>query len=343
VTVTAELVATGTNVAVYADTSQPPGGFVQADYDAFAQLFDNQLFPADTMNFAGPTDIDGNGRIIVLFTPRVNELTPDGMADEEGVIAGFFHFNDLAIDLFPGTSNDGEILYMLVPDPTGVTGNVFEKSRVDSVVPPTAAHELEHCLSFGHRFITLGGGSDLGLLQDKWLEEGMAHVAEDLVDIDYGNVRRANRYMATPGSVSLKSDDTIEQRGAIFLFLRYIGDRFGEGVYRDIVQTRCRGELCVELATGVDFRQLVEEFFATLYLSQRGITSNPKFNFTSFDIQNDFAPLLITPRTIAEGSIDGLVQTMAANYYLLSGLDTPATAFRVTQSGDVRTIVVRTQ
>jgi hypothetical protein len=346
VTVTAELKTTGTHVLVYADVNQPTGSFTQTDYDNFAALFDGTIFPVDTMSFAPPTDVDGNGKVIVVFTPQVNQLTPDGTANSGGAITGFFHPPDLAKAMFPDVSNDGEILYLIVPDPNGETGNIFAKSRVDSVVPAVAAHEFEHVLSYGHRFLVMGGGSDPGLVQDRWLEEGMAHVAEDLNGIDFGNIQRVNRYLVDPGKISLKGADVIEQRGGIFLFLRYLGDRFGDGVYGDIVQTVCRGESCVELATGESFDRLLEDFFAALYLSQRGITSDPRFNFTSFDIQQDFDPLPVTPRAVADGGFGGTVQTAAGDYYALGGLDAPAALVNVageSAAAQIRTIVIRTQ
>lgn len=346
VTVTADLRATGTHVLVYADVNQPTGSFAQSDYDDFAALFDASIFPIDTTAFAPATDVDGNGKVIVVFTPQVNQLTPDGTAASGGAITGFFHPPDLAGGFFPSVSNDGEILYLIVPDPNGETGNVFEKSRVDSVVPPVAAHELEHVLSYGYRFITLGNGTDFGLVQDRWLEEGMAHMAEDLNDIDFGNVQRVNRYLADPGNVSLKGDDVVEQRGAIFLFLRYLGDRFGDAVYGDIVKTVCRGETCVELATGESFDRLVEDFLAALYLSDRGISADPKFNFTSFDIQQDFDALPVTARAVADGGFGGEVETVAGDYFALGGIDAPATVIRVageSSAAGIRTIVIQSQ
>lgn len=330
VTVTAELKVTGTHVFVYADTMQPPGSYLQADYDNFAATFDTQIYPSDTLNFAPPTDIDSNGRIIVVFTPQVNRLTPPGEIDN-GVITGFFHFNDIAPTLYPGTSNGGEILYMFVPDPTGETGNIFEKSRVDSFVTPVAAHELEHVISYSYRFLTLGGGTDFGLLQDTWLEEAMAHAAEDLIGIDFANIDRVNRFLVDPGATSLvgsMADDSIEQRGVGFLFMRYLGDRFGEGVYHDIVRTRCRGRRCIEIITGIDFRTLVEEFLATMYLSQRGLNGDPRFNLMSFDMQNDFAPLPVENRLISDGPFSNVIRTASGDYYIMGGLDTPASVLR---------------
>jgi hypothetical protein len=345
-TVTAELKSTGKNVLVYADVDQPTGSFSQADYDGFTALFDGQLFPTDTTFFAPATDIDANGRLIVVFTPKVNDLTPANTPRGGAVVTGFFHLPDIAPSSFDQTSNNGEILYIFVPDPNGERGNMFEKSRVDSIVPAVAAHELEHVLSFGYRFITLGNEQDIGLLQDTWLEEGLAHIAEDLNGIDFANIARVNRYLVDPAVVSLRGQDTVEQRGAIFLFLRYLGDRFGTGIYRDIVQTLCRGALCVELATGTDFYELVEGFLAALYVNDRGIAADPKYDITSLDVQNDVDAVPASTVTVGAGAFTGRVQTAAGRFYELTGLSAPATEIRVAGSSanaQIRSIIIRTK
>ena len=86
--------------------------------------FDNNTFVTDSSYFGNPSDVDGNGRIILLFTGEVNKLTP---ADSPGGFVGGFFF---AGDYFPKTgpvdqscteSNNGEIVYLLAPDPTGTS------------------------------------------------------------------------------------------------------------------------------------------------------------------------------------------------------------------------------
>jgi hypothetical protein len=343
-TITADLKTTGTHVLVYADVDQPTGSFLQPDYDAFTTLFDNQLFPTDTTFFAPATDIDLNDRLIVVFTPKVNDLTPDNTPRGGAVVTGFFHLPDIAPSIFDQTSNNGEILYIFVPDPNGERGNMFEKSRVDSIVPAVAAHELEHVLSFGYRYITLGKERDIGLLQDTWLEEGLAHIAEDLNGVDFANIARINRYFADPGATSLRGDDTVEQRGAIFLFLRYLGDRFGTGIYRDIVQTLCRGALCVELATGTDFYELVEGFLAALYVNDRGLAADPRYDIMSFDVQNDLDAVPVVNMSAGGSAFSSNVLTAAGDFYHLTGLSAPATEIRVAGSSPgahIRSVIIR--
>jgi hypothetical protein len=353
VTVTADLVYDGTHALIYADVNQPTGSFTQPDYDAFGANFDTSIYPTNTDHFGAPTDIDGNGRIIILFTPQVNELTPDGTAQQEGFISGFVLFNDIAPNVVPsGTTNSGEIFYSMVPDPNGETGNSFPKAIVDEVVPGTLAHEFEHLISNGYRFVILGGGSDWRFLQQTWLEEGMAHMAEDLNNMDEQNILRANLYLGTPFATSLLGNaelrprvDTLEQRGGIFLFLRYLADRYGEDILKTIVRDPAIGEASIANVTGVDFHASVADYLATLYLSDRGITSDPRYNYSSFNFLDTFGDLSVDNRSVGAGGFSGSVRSATGRFHLLSGTTASTIQFGVSSSSSagVRCVVIRTE
>jgi hypothetical protein len=346
--VTARLKHESPTAWIYADVNQPTDSYTQADYTRFGNQFNAQIFPTDTTAFGPPSDIDGNGHIIILFTPVVNGLTPPGTAGSSGFISGFFNPNDLFSG--PSTSNGGEIFYSIVPDSLAEYGNEFRKVPVPNVkigvnpiIPPTMAHEFEHMISFGYRFVTLGNFS---LTQQVWLEEGMAHIAEDLNNFAASNQRRVDSYLLDPGNVSLLGDDTLEQRGGIFLFLRLLGDRLGDDVYRSILRSSCVGRPCVESVTGDNFFASVADFLAALYVSGRGITSDPRYNFQS---SVDLGPLAfaLDLRDVTDDVFDGShrwppgITSTGGDFYIMTGVRAPATSFRMLSSASVRIIVVR--
>jgi hypothetical protein len=337
--VTANLVYNGNHTLIYADVNQPTGAFTQQDYDDLGLEFDAQTYDTTTTYFGPTTDIDGNSKIIILFTPQVNELTPDGAASQ-GFISGFFLVNDLAPNFFPATSNGTEMFYAMVPDPNGERGNAFSKTLVKGIMPATLAHEFEHMISFGYRFIVLGGGTSFNFTQFTWLEEGMAHISEDLNGFTQSNQSRMNLYLVDPGSVSLMGDDTLEQRGGIFLFLRYLGDQLGEDIFMPITRSSCKGIPCVEGVTGTDFFTSVADYLATLYLDGAGVTLNPKYHYTS-NVNLSVLASAIDPRDVSQGAFSSTVRGAAGDFYEMSGIGSPATNFRVT--GGVRVIVVRTR
>jgi hypothetical protein len=249
------ITAIGTHAIVATDTLNPPGGFATADYQRFAANFDTLVYPLDVANFGSPGDIDQNGHIIILFTRAVNELTPRNSASYVG---GFF----FARDLFPRTttpqlqacagSNVAEMFYMLAPDPTGVVnGNRRSVGFVDSLTTSILAHEFQHLINASRR-IYVNNASDL---EDVWLNEGLSHIAEELLfyrqagltprqnitittlrssetirgafNLDQSaNAGRYREYLIAPSKNSpIRDDDSLATRGATWDFLRYAADR----------------------------------------------------------------------------------------------------------------------
>ena len=257
-TMRAGRVAAITNRAiVVADTANPANGFTTADFQNFGAAFDTLVFPVDSTNFGAPTDIDNNQRVILFFTRAVNELTPPNA----GFYVGGFFFSR---DLFPTTpssgvsacpaSNFAEMFYMLAPDRDGVVNqNVRTIDFVRSVALATLAHEFQHLIN-ASRHLYVNGSS---AFEDTFLDEGLAHVAEELAfyrssglrphqNLTYAminsspsiqvafdnfaaaNFRRFDEYLNDPEANSPYADNAfIPTRGAIWSFLRYAADRRG--------------------------------------------------------------------------------------------------------------------
>jgi hypothetical protein len=250
------VVAISTQAIILADTLNPTGGFTAADYQRFAARFDTLVFPLDVNNFGQPSDIDGNGKIIILFTRAVNELTPAGAGSYVG---GFF----FGRDLFPisdtptlqgcAGSNTGEMFYLLAPDPAGaINGNVRPKGFVDSVTTSVLAHEFQHLINASRRLYVTPNVQDF---EEQWLDEGLAHEAEELlfyreanlaprsniplatltstnqIRIAFNNDMASNTgrygsYLLKPSESSpFRDDDSLETRGATWSLLRYLADR----------------------------------------------------------------------------------------------------------------------
>ena len=242
---------------VYLDDAAPANGFTNTDFQEIATEFDNLIYPTDVDYFGTPLDLDENQRIIILYTPLVNKLTPSG---ESGFVGGFFFVGDL----FPtGTgagqcqqSNVGEIFYALAPDPTGsVNNNVRSTSSVRQGTRGTIAHEVQHMINGSERIrhpVTEE-------LEATWLDEALSHFAEDVngrvlrgltneagnytdaqlrVSInDYNafffqNFARFRLYLASPGKYSPTSsmaDTSLAVRGAAWALLRYTADHYAPG------------------------------------------------------------------------------------------------------------------
>ncbi len=324
--VTAQLRYSGSRSYIYSDVNMPQGRFTQADYDSFGVDFDTGIFQTDSTYFGAVTDINHDNHVTILFTPVVNDLTPPGSAQQNGFIAGFFLLNDLTPSIMPvGTTNSMEIFYVVVPDSTGQHGNVFPKSLVKRVAPSVLAHELEHMISFGYRYFVYGRN----YLMETWLEEGMAHMAEDINGLDGDNIGRANLFLAPdPGAVSLMDNDTLAQRGGIYLFLRYVADKFGEDKLKMIIQNSHAGTKAVEFATGANFFSIFSDWLGALYLSGRGIATDSKYEYDSINLQGqDFAPLGTVSRSVSQGAFAGTVKGSAGDFFIITNPTPPGIEF----------------
>jgi len=345
--VTARLRYEGQWGLIYVDTLKG-GTLSQSDYDDFGQQFDSQIFPTDTLYFGRESDIDGNGKVIILVSGIVNGLAAtDPGWDGTYFIGGFF----LAVDLFrpgqsgiqTGTTNQAEIFYVLASDPAGeyLPGYSFSEAFVRAENPATIAHEFQHLISFSYRFRNYGFAG----AQTTWLEEGMSHTAEFFNDLHDSNRRRANDYLDDPGAISLEHGSApINQRGGIFLFLRYLGDRFGDDIYKDILHSSCLGRSCIEAITGENFYDTVADFLATLYLSQKGITIDDRYNYTSIDLR-DYDPVKIADELINGPDVSGTIVRTSGDFYRFTSPSHANGVFTFNQSTNIglRTLIVRTQ
>ena len=253
----ARLVAQSAHAIVYEDRNNPTGGFTAADYQSILNEFESIVWPTDSLNFGNPSDLDGNKKVIILYTRAVNDLTPAGA---DFVVGGFYYGRDLYPKTETGglfacpTSNVAEMFYMLAPDPTGASnGHVRTKDYVREGTVGTIAHELQHLINASRRLYVAHSEH----FEDVWLDEGLSHVAEELnffaarglgprqnlgqsqvfatqaqvntfIEFEAQNFGRFSEYLSAPSANSpYAGDDDLATRGAIWSFLRYTADRRG--------------------------------------------------------------------------------------------------------------------
>ena len=289
----ARVAAIGTYSIVLADTSNPAGGFTDADYQRYATRFDTLVYPLDVGAFGAPSDIDQNGRVVLIFTTAVNELTP---ANQNSFVGGF----TFARDLFPTTatsrlpacaaSNVGEYFYLIAPDPQGaINGNVRTTGFVDTMTTAIIAHEFQHLINSSRR-IYVNNANDF---EDTWLDEGLSHIAEELLfyheagmspksNIDVtairasdqrrtafnldmvGNAGRYRSYLQKPSSSSPYAyDDSLSTRGAAWDLLRYLADQrstTGDKVFYQLVNSTLTGIANVQKVFGSTFPNDVRDW-----------------------------------------------------------------------------------
>ena len=347
--VTAVLKFKGPHTLLYVDRQAPANGLTDSDLELLGQVYDRRLYDADVDFFGAPTDLDGNGRVIVLLSPVVNGLTP---RNARGVVVGFF----FALDLFsrnasgcqnPDTgfspcqfSNEGELFYGMVPDPNGTFSDARTVQRVKELMPGVMVHETQHMISFRYKAFETGASE----LETLWLSEGLAHMAEELGgdevdaagqteianDLYRSNFDRAAFFLQRPDTASLtvvSGPGNLPERGASWLFLRWLGDQYGDFLFRDLTQTALNGVDNVEAQTGEPFFRLFADWAVMLWTEDQAIPGLsdryqiPKWKLRDLLKLQSTGQYALQPmqRTFADLRGDSVQATMAASspFYIL--------------------------
>jgi hypothetical protein len=352
----ARVVAIGSKALILNDTLNPKPGFATSDYQRFAARFDTLVYPMDVAAFGTPTDIDNNGHIAIVFTRAVNELTPRGSSSYVGGLT-------FSRDLFPQAgsaraqacpaSNEGEFFYLMAPDPNGtINGNPRTNAFVDSNSTGVIAHELVHLINASRKLYV---NTSAPKFEEKWLDEGLAHTAEELLfyrqsglsprsNINYqmlvassrvrsaylndmnGNSGRYRDYLASPASSSpYRAGDSLGTRGAAWSLLRYLADRTypADGdVWSRLVNNTAVGAANLQSVFG-DITPLLRDWSVSHAIDDSPVAS-PELSQKSWDWHSIYGgpdhlaplyPLPVTSLSPAVSSYSGAVVAGGSSFY----------------------------
>ncbi len=177
-TIMGEVVYAGQNFTVVEDVDVA-GTLTPSDYQEIGTQLDNVVYPTNVAYFGPPADIDNNQTVIALITAEVNRFTPQG---SNAIIAGFFFAGDLLTKAGCPASNEGEIFYLIGPDPGAQFGPAISAEFANTLARTTVAHEFLHLINTEQRAI-IGNGDLITNREDAWLDEGLAHLAEELAGL----------------------------------------------------------------------------------------------------------------------------------------------------------------
>ncbi|HYR31118.1 MAG TPA: hypothetical protein VEO93_04300 [Gemmatimonadales bacterium] len=312
--ITATAKAVQSTLVIYVDNAAPAGGLSTADLDTLAQTFDSRLYAVDTSAFGRESDVDGNGKVIVLMTPLVNKLVTKTQCNDPGggFVAGFFFGADIdPVFATDSRFNHAEVFYSLVADPDSVLSCAHAVSEVKHVVPVTFIHEFQHMISYNQHVLIKGGDPEV-----LWLNEGFSHYAEELGGRSYlptdsvtftrfvkGDLYNAYQYLDSTGNHFLLPTagiGSLAERGAAWLFVRYLVDQqradtsfaAGAAVTRPMEATTLTGATNVANATGVPFDRTVTNWALANYVSDLpGFTAPSRLKYSSWAFRAAFASL----------------------------------------------------
>ncbi len=309
-------------------TDPGPDGdrYTQAELDGKGAFIDQFIYARHEEFLGDFTDIDGNGRLVVVVSPRVNEV---------GGVLGFAR----GVDFFdPATcpqSNGGEYLYVIAPDPDAASNASEFKANALADFPRLAAHEIAHVVQLGRRqttgkpgmptWVTEGqavlteeytGMATLGFQQGQNFDRSVANAAHGALGTFWFRIRfqdmlfyfgyesGTTRKEGAPEGCGWLSSDWIHAGtsgvcnygripyGPAWSFHRYVADHYAHRVGGDAALHRAIVDLpSVSLATvanlvGEDYRDLLAGWAATLWTDGRGPGYEETLTFPSWDLRD---------------------------------------------------------
>jgi hypothetical protein len=282
--------AVGQRLQVYVDTED----LAAVDDTVLRDLvatFDGCVFPTAASTFGTARDVDSDGRFTVLMSHWLTRL-----AGGRHAVDGFVRGADFDRALDPPFGNRCDMMYLstaLEPGP-----------HLRTVVAHEYTHAVTLCLK---AFSSAAQGAVEGLHpgmrphleEEGWLDEGLAHLVEDVHGFSRSNVDyRVSAFLSQPVRYRLVVEDYYAadlfrshgNRGATYLFLRWCADRFGPAMVPALIRSDRRGIDNLEAATGVAFAELYRQWTVGLFLS--GLDPNlgpvPPSSYDSLAIRGRF-------------------------------------------------------
>ncbi len=241
----------GACVRVYVDRQTSPGDLTPGLIDDTIRFLECEIIPRSREIIGMHDDIDGDGTLAVLLTPWLGQLNGGTTA-----LNGFLRSSDFQDGIDQPFGNHADVIY------------VNAAMQPGPALKTLLAHEYTHAVCFSRRLAGDVDGATLPVEED-WLNEAIAHVAEKLHGGDWSNLdRRIETFLAAPQKSPLVVRDYFRAglwrdpgcRGATFLFLQFCVDRFGEQLLRDLVNGPDAGKTNLERATKVRFDELMRHW-----------------------------------------------------------------------------------
>lgn len=319
------------------DVANPTGGYTLTDFQALSNQLDSPIYATDITYFGAPSDLDGNGRVVILITQAINNL----MQGTGGGTLGFVFSGDLVPVSACASSNGGEIFYGIAPDEAGTLPfGVYTHAQAIADAPFIIAHELTHIIQFSRR---IQAGLDIGAL---WMLEGQATLAEEVVghavegrapgrnlgaDIAFNDDNPASIDWYSNKFVDLatyfgfatrdtKVEDAPEQCSFLtetgpctgrdvytsWSLLRWLSDQFGpafpggeQGLQRALVDNPGLGYENIANVVGVPITTLLAQWSAMLYVDDRVPGLTGRLTLPSWNLFEIFDGALVESAQLA--------------------------------------------
>ncbi len=318
-TVMATLVATSNRAEAWVDnnTSAISTQTAQDQIDRFS----SSTYPIVTDVFGAPSDVDGNGKVLFLYTELV---------DQVGGVAGFYRARSLFSSADGGDGNAADMMFI---------GLDHEVSFFESLL----AHEFQHLINYNQHVLVQDGSSEISPIN-----EAMSHIAEDLVDqhVEGGNPGNVRTYTEAPQLYSILAESAHDSgvRGTAYTFARSMMESYGDDIPTRLVQTGLSGIDNVENVSGQTFEQVYETYLARMFLTGSGLNDSYEFTYSFFTDPVSGGRSIPLPAEYAVSpdalTVTGSTKAFSASSIRLMGTGTSTVNITADPSGEFRGMLI---
>ncbi len=308
-----------------------------------------------------PSDINGDGSVAVVATKVVNEIG----GQLGGIVTGFFFGGDLNTRTESGNpaSNAREVVYHLVPDPTGKYGTAITADfAMTNLLPAVVPHEVQHLLSYHSHVIEGNSGAEAS-----WLNEALSHLVEDVVGYGQENPSRIQLMLASISNTGLITSGApgLAARGASYLFLRFLYEQSKNGnnfLSAMVHSTETGSDNIVTAFNGQSssakkWNDLLLRWGVALAVSDQGVTTDSRYTYKSrsYDSQTSHWQGVCLVCNADDGrntSLSGPTQTslsgtgtaqLAAGANAIYDISSPPSSLSVQGNSEMQGVLIRTK
>jgi hypothetical protein len=282
VVIQAEVRAVGKYTVVWGDVeAQHPAELEASFVSDFLRDFEGNILERGRTIFGHESDIDGDGRIALLFTPLTHK-------------SAVAYFSSCDLTLSCAGSNRAELLYLTPPNA------IRPPYNTPRAIKEILAHELEHLIHHQQKVRSNGLTVDP---DSAYMLEGFGALAQDVTGLQAGNLYVTMAGLKGSSVISLadvmteraRYDDERDGplRGAAYLFVRWLYDRAGgdrvlaDGSIEDrggpsLVRLLLRSpeSISATLTKAGEVSQLIADFY-TSWTLPAGASQNPCLSFAA--------------------------------------------------------------
>jgi hypothetical protein len=267
-------------------------GFSNCDLETIVDIIDTNIMPNVTSLLGEPSDVNGDGRVSIVISKTVNAISmASADADDQGDMVEAYTDPETDLEVYSEDENpcsdDQEVIFLFAPDETGVANPVYGPVTVDEYTGMALAGRIVQgmveLISYNQHVLV--NESDA---EETWVTKGVSAVVADLLGFGAIYYDDAWDYMDAPhlynltdgneGNAECGGDDTgmsgggeepppskteeeesvlsTSQRGAQYLFFRWLVDAYGTEVLSSLVQTEATGLCNIEDVTEEELKDL---------------------------------------------------------------------------------------